>query len=150
MPLDWSGQSAPKGRPFLYDVLVIGGGPVGSQVAYRLSTAGRKVAVVEQTDLYCPVCCTGIVSEECVREYEIDETVIRRYVNGAFLYSPSGRVIRLYRNEPQAAVLDRPAFNALMAARARSCGADYFKGARVTDVAIADEHVTIRCGDGQP
>jgi len=63
----------------LYDVAVIGGGPVGSQVAYKLAEMGYRVVVMEQKKrLGEPVCCTGIISQECVSSFAIDESVIFR------------------------------------------------------------------------
>ena len=37
----------------MYDVAVIGGGPAGSQAAYRLAGMGYGVVVVEQRDRLC-------------------------------------------------------------------------------------------------
>ena len=65
------------GRLKLYDVVVIGGGPVGSYVAYKLAGMGYGVVVVEQKErLGERVCCTGIISQECVSSFAIDDNVI--------------------------------------------------------------------------
>ena len=47
----------------MYDVAVIGAGPIGSHVAYRLAGMGNRVIVLEgKANLAGPVCCTGIIS----------------------------------------------------------------------------------------
>ncbi len=87
----------------LYDVAIIGGGPVGSQVAYRLAAIGYHVVVLEQKEeLGEPVCCTGIISQECVNAFGINEDVIFRRVNGAKLFSPSDKLLSLWRQQTQA------------------------------------------------
>ena len=82
----------------MYDVVVIGGGPTGSQVAYKLAGMGYGVAVVERKEgLEEPVCCTGIISKECITSFAIDEKIIFRWVNSARIFSPSGKSLRLWR-----------------------------------------------------
>ena len=87
----------------MYDVLVIGGGPVGSYVAYKLAEMGYGVVVVEQKKrLGEQVCCTGIIGQECVSSFAVDDNVILRRVNSAKLFSPSGKWLRLRREQTQA------------------------------------------------
>ena len=61
----------------MYDVIVIGGGPVGSYVAYKLAGMGHKVMVLERKRrIGESVCCTGIVGQECVDSFAIEDNVI--------------------------------------------------------------------------
>jgi flavin-dependent dehydrogenase len=81
-----------------YDVIVVGGGPSGSQVAYKLAGMGYIVGVVEKkASLNGDVCCTGLVSRECVAKYSIPESVIYRWADGAKLFPPSGKLILIQR-----------------------------------------------------
>lgn len=128
-----------------YDVLIIGGGPVGCQVAVGLAGRGHRVAVLERKlDPGTDVCCTGIVSEECVREYSIDESLIWRHVRGARLIAPSGGELAFQRDRPQAAVLDRGAFNAAWVGRARRAGANVLLGTRVTGIVVDADSASVR------
>lgn len=128
----------------MYDVIVVGGGPVGSHAASQLSASGFRVAVIEKKSNYLgPVCCTGIISEECFQKYKIDPGTAYRHVNSASIFSPSGIRIHLERPLPQAVVVDRPAFNQSLALRAQKQGAVYFPGTRVIQLRVLPEIVTV-------
>jgi len=134
-------------------VVVIGGGPVGSYVAYKLAEMGYGVAVVERKGrLGEPVCCTGIISQECVSSFAIDDSVILRWVNSARLFSPSGRsLIWLGQGKAEACVVDRAAFDAAMVNRAQGKGVEYVLNSLVRGIDVGDNRVIIeatRQGEG--
>ncbi|MEE8204728.1 MAG: FAD-dependent oxidoreductase, partial [Dehalococcoidales bacterium] len=92
------------------DVIVIGGGPAGSHAAAKLATLGYEVVVLEQKEvLGGPVCCAGIISRQCVADFAVDESLILGWLNSARIFSPSGELIRLWRRQNQACVIDRAA-----------------------------------------
>ena len=123
---------------------VIGGGPTGSQVAYRLTGMGYKVVVVEQKErLSEPVCCTGIISHECVSSFAINESVVYRRVNSARVFSPSGKLLNLWRQEPQACIVDRAALNVALANRAQGKGAEYVLSSPVRNIEVETDRVSI-------
>ena len=128
----------------LYDVAVIGGGPVGSHVAYRLAEMGYGVVVLErQARPGERVCCTGIISQECVSSFAVDGEVILRRANSARLFPPSGRSLRLWREETQACIVDRAAFDRAMAGKAQGKGADYQLNTRVEDINFKGDRVGV-------
>jgi geranylgeranyl reductase family protein len=128
----------------LYDVIVVGGGPTGSYAACRLAEKGCRVVVLEQKrKVGEPVCCTGIIGEECVNLFAIEDNVILRQVNAARLFSPSGNMLGLWREETQACILDRAAFDVAMAGRAQKAGVDYILNSPVKDIAIERDKVSV-------
>ena len=129
----------------MYDVVVIGGGLVGSYMAGKLAGMGYEVVVLEQHK-QCreEVCCTGIVSQECIKTFAIDNSLVLRQLNSARLFSPSGKLIRLWSEEPQASVLDRAAFDRAMASRAQAQGADYRLDSLATSLEVRDSGVIVR------
>lgn len=134
----------------LYDVAVIGGGPVGSHVAFKMAGLGYRVIVLERKEKVTgPVCCTGIISRECVETFSIPDSAIYRWANGAFVYSPSSEPIHVGRGTPQVAILDRPAFNGLWAARAQSAGVEYQFASEVRGIKAGKRAVAIDTVHGE-
>ncbi len=128
----------------MYDVAVIGGGPVGSRVACQLAGAEHKVVVLEQKESPGEkICCTGIVSQECTRAFDIEDNLILRQVKSATLFSPSGKVLRLERPATQACILDRLAFDIALARRAQDKGAEYVFRSPVKNLAVSRDRVRI-------
>jgi len=128
----------------LFDVIVVGAGPVGSYVACKLAGMGYETVVLEQKErLGERVCCTGIISQECVSSFTVDENVILRRVNSAKLFSPSGRLVRLWREETQACIIDRVAFDMAMANRAQAKRAQYILSSPVQNIEVGDDRVRV-------
>ncbi|MDI6815171.1 MAG: NAD(P)/FAD-dependent oxidoreductase, partial [Dehalococcoidales bacterium] len=128
----------------LYDAVVIGGGPVGSYVAYKLAGVGYGVVVLEQKKrLGEKVCCTGIIGRECVSSFAIDDSVILRQANSARLFPPSGRWLRLWREETQACIIDRAAFDMAVGSRAQDAGAEYVLDSLVNNIEVRDDRVRV-------
>ncbi len=133
------------GQHSLIDVIVVGGGPVGSQVACRLAEMGHNVSVLERKGKPgTGVCCTGVVSLECVRNFAISQDIILREINGARIFSPSGRVLEVTQKDPLACVLDRAAFDIFLAERARRAGVTYLFGSEVISIETGTESATVR------
>jgi len=136
----------------LYDVIVIGGGPVGSYVAYKLAGMGYDVVVLEQKEkLGGRVCCAGIISQECVNSFAIDDSVVLRRVNSAKLFSPSKRLLRLWRQETQVCIVDRSAFDMAIASWAQGKGAQYVLNSLGRGIEVRGEGVrvgAVRQGEG--
>ncbi len=128
----------------MHDVIVIGGGPTGSYAAYKLAGMGYDVVVLEAKEQPGgPVCCAGIISQQCVSSFAIDDSVVFRRVNSARLFSPSGRLLRLRRQETQACIVDRPAFDLAIVSRAQRQGAQYVLNSPVSDIEVRDDGVRV-------
>jgi len=129
----------------LHDVIVIGGGPVGSYIARKLAEVGYDVLVLEKRERVGePVCCTGIISQHCFDTFNIDSNLILRKANSARIFSPTGKLIRLWRQENQACVIDRAAFNVSMAERAGAAGAGYLFNNTAEDVELETDRIVVK------
>ena len=133
-----------------YDVLVVGGGPTGSRLASQLARSGVSVAVFEkQPFLDAPVCCTGLVSEECLSRFGIDSSLVLGSFQSARVYSPAGKMLRLARPAPQAYALDRRGLNQRLAQQAQQAGAVYYFGQRVTALEVHPDRIVAATSNKQ-
>jgi digeranylgeranylglycerophospholipid reductase len=120
-----------------YDIIVVGAGPAGSRVAQRLSRLGYSVVVVDKNlGPGDDVCCTGILSQECLGAFGLDNGLVLRQASSAKFLSPSGEYLRLSRQSPVAAVVDRARLNMHLAKMAEASGARYLFGARASDILV--------------
>lgn len=134
-----------KREAYLHDVIIIGGGPCGSHIARSLSCQGYRVAVVEKNQRAGDsVCCTGILSQECLSAFSFDNGLVLRQFSSAQLFSPSGKCLRLYREAPVAAVVDRPRLDAKLAKQAEAAGAEYLLGTTATEILPDPDAVKVR------
>jgi geranylgeranyl reductase family protein len=128
----------------LYDTIIIGAGPVGSYLAVRLAQLGYKVLVLDKKMAAGQnICCTGIVSKECLNLLPIDRDLVMRRVNIARFLAPSGKPLKLWRNEEVAYVLDRPALEQALADRAQACGVCYLFGTQVADIQVGTKRLQV-------
>ncbi len=125
-----------------YDVLIIGAGPAGSRAAHQLALQGYKAAVFEKSGtIGNKLCCTGIIGRECVDLFDIGNDCILQEANSAKLFAPSGEHIRISKEEPQAYIVDRTAFDRSLATKAKNAGAAYLLSSNVRSISISQNGV---------
>lgn len=129
----------------LHDIIIVGAGPAGSSVAQRLSQLGYSVVVVEKNlPSGDDICCTGILSQECLSAFSLDNGLVLRQASSASFLSPSGERLRLCRQSPVAAIVDRARLNGHLAKMAQVSGARYLFGARASDITLKPDGVEVR------
>ena len=130
----------------MYDVIVVGGGPVGSRVAIDLAVGGLSVLVLEKRPNFEKhVCCTGLISATCVNDFHIPSLLTREEFNGVEVVSPSGLSLSTYREMPQAYNVKRKDFDAWYANEAILVGAEYLNNYHVTDIVKKTDYVEVSC-----
>ena len=119
----------------LYEIAIVGAGPIGSYLANRLVTLGHKVIVIEKKQAAGQgVCCTGIISKECYDLLSVADNIVIRKANSAKFFTPAGRCIRMWRNDEIAYITNRALLDQLLSNRAQAGGADYNFSTRVENI----------------
>ncbi len=134
-PFRRPGSTAP-GAHAEYDVIVVGGGPAGTETARRLAASGRRVLVVEEhLVLGEPVQCAGLIATNVFPLIGLDPhgPFHQQDIDGGHIVSPSGRRVLLKAPEVHAHAVSRAAFDQALAARAEGAGVEVVRGALYVD-----------------
>ena len=115
-----------------YDCCVVGSGPVGAVAARSAALQGAHVLLVEkgETPSYADR-CTGIVSPRCLREADLDQSVVLREIRGGIIHAPNGRSVRIEAADTRAVVIDRRLFNIRLLEMAQEAGVEFTPQSRV-------------------
>jgi digeranylgeranylglycerophospholipid reductase len=128
-----------------YDVVVVGGGPVGCAVARDIAAAGFKVLVAEvHPKIGLPVRCAGLISSRTLELSRASSHVIRHKLTGARLYAPGGEVLGLHGKRVYALAIDRAAFDRDLATQAAAAGAEIACGMRAVDLEFVPGGVLVQ------
>ncbi|WP_321420560.1 NAD(P)/FAD-dependent oxidoreductase [uncultured Methanomethylovorans sp.] len=110
-----------------YDVIVVGGGPVGSTAARYAAQEGVKVLLVEEhAFIGSPVGCTGLLSTRTVKECDLkpSEDFVLNSVKGAYVHPPSERSLPIDGGKTKAYVVSRKMFDRTLFRMATDTGVD--------------------------
>ena len=129
-----------------YDVIVVGGGPIGSTAARyaKLNGIERVLVIEENASIGTPVQCAGLLSVAALKETDIDpnSSFVYNAVKGAKVYPPSGKQLKIVGKETKAYVVSRKMFDRKIAEMAADAGAEYLMKAQAVglkDVVFADD-----------
>ena len=109
----------------LYDVVVVGGGPIGCMTAYFTAKSGFKTLVVEEhREIGKPVHCSGKVCVKAFEEFNLSKTSIVNKVRGAYFYSPDNKFFSVSKPTVESYIVDREIFDKDIAKKAEKAGAE--------------------------
>lgn len=111
-----------------YDVSVIGGGPIGGNIAKQIADRNYKVAVFEKNKkIGEPLKCAGLVTPRVFDYVDFKkETVLQNRIKGANIHSPSGQVLKIGGDKVHALVIDRASFDNKIVENAKKKGVDVY------------------------
>ena len=118
-----------------HDVIVIGGGPVGSYAALNLGEQGIRATVFEEhPQIGLPSHCAGHISIRSLKKmglYPLPRGVEENTFCAANFYSPFGTKFTLRLSRPVTVALNRARFDRYLAVQAEKVGANFVLGSRV-------------------
>ncbi len=117
------------------DVLVVGGGPIGSAVARDIAKKDYKVMVLEEdNEIGKPVQCAGIVSPKLISLANVSDEIVLNELKSAYIHTISGKKLFIGDDEVRAVVIDREKFDKQLAKQAISSGVEYIIGAEAIGI----------------
>ncbi len=118
-----------------YDVVVAGGGPVGSAAARECAKYGLSVLCIEeQGTIGYPVQCAGLLSIAAFTECGVSNRSIQNTVVGARVVSGAGHELLIDAKTPKAHVVDRGMLDREIAESAADAGAEFMTKTAVCGV----------------
>jgi len=122
------------------DVIVVGGGPVGSFTAWKLAKLGAAVTVFEEHPAIGePSHCAGHLSIRSLRSlglYPLPGKTVENTYSEANFYAPSGFKFPVTLAKPVTCSVNRAAFDKHLADKAQAAGARYHMNSRVQSLII--------------
>lgn len=133
----------------MYNTIIIGAGPVGSYLAGKLARLGHRVLVLDKKSAAgMDVCCTGIISKDCLNLLPPDINLAKRPIRSASFVAPSGKSIKLSRTDEVAYIVDRVALEQVLAARAEAANVGYRFGINVIGIEPAAGRMRVTADNG--
>ncbi len=110
----------------MYDVVVVGAGPIGSIAAkYAAKSGARTLILEEHPSIGTPVQCTGLLSTRALKTSEAGKgNFVIKKIKGALIYSPNGEELTIGGGTVKAYVVDRKLFDRHLAHQALDAGAE--------------------------
>ncbi|GAI30340.1 unnamed protein product, partial [marine sediment metagenome] len=132
----------------MYDILVIGAGPIGSYTAYQLADLGFEVILMEEDDeVGKNVICTGVISTEAFQRFNLPKRSIISEIETITFFSPSSVTIDYTSSSTLALVVDRGLFDRGILEQARNKGVDVRLGEKICQVNSHQDFVEVESGN---
>ncbi|NYT14806.1 MAG: NAD(P)/FAD-dependent oxidoreductase [Methanomassiliicoccales archaeon] len=111
------------------DLIVVGGGPIGSRVAEGTAKECDTVILEEHSFPGKPVQCAGLVTPRVVGAADAERAVLNE-LRGALIHFPGGEDLEIMAEETKAVVIDRAEFDVICHERALKNGAEFLSNHR--------------------
>jgi geranylgeranyl reductase family protein len=132
----------------VFDALIVGAGPAGSFAAELLAKGGKRVALFDGRPPGEPKACGGGVTAKALKAWPHLLGAVGRTVDELEMYSPSGKRLHMYLEEPFA-IYSRIAFDSYLRDRAAAAGAQVISEKVSTQgTARTDAGWRLRCASG--
>ncbi|MEM2944323.1 MAG: NAD(P)/FAD-dependent oxidoreductase [Methanomassiliicoccales archaeon] len=112
-----------------FDIVIVGGGPVGCHLASHTAKSLRTVIIEEHREIGDPIQCAGLVTPRVIEMTGTQESVLNE-LSGAYFHFPGGQVIELWAKGIKALVVDRKNFDKICCDRATSVGSTLMLGTK--------------------
>jgi geranylgeranyl reductase family protein len=128
-----------------YDVIVVGGGPIGSYIAQMIAAKGISVAIIEEhKTIGEPLHCAGLVTERIFKITNCPHTsIVQHKISGAHIHAPDGTTLAIGTDKIHALVINRQRFDETLAQKARAAGASLLLEHKVTTAKQQEHHVLL-------
>ncbi len=136
----------------MYDVIVVGAGPSGSNAARVLAERGFRVLLLDSAKFPRLKVCGGGIGWRVFRDYRRLVDVPEEYMvkaNISLFVSPSGYTVEVDASSPEGYLIPRTVFDHSLVRAAVDAGAELREGVTVTGVVEEDSRVRVFTKSGE-
>lgn len=132
-----------------YDVIIVGGGPIGGTVGNIIAKKNFKVAIFEKNkEIGKPLRCAGLVSEKTFKHTPISKSnLVQNKIKGANIHSPSDNVLTIGGDKIHALAIDRVDFDKKIINQSEKNGAKVFLEHKIASTQRQKKHVEVTSED---
>ena len=129
----------------MYQVVIIGAGPVGGRLATELALRGISTLMVEEhAEIGRPFQCAGLVNPPAMERVNLQDTILQN-VDGALIHSPSGIMVPVGKDgRTRTHVVCRKRFDQGVVAQAMSAGAHLWLLSKPIEANVSNECVEMK------
>ncbi|MCH2647654.1 MAG: geranylgeranyl reductase family protein, partial [Candidatus Poseidoniaceae archaeon] len=129
----------------MYQVVIIGAGPVGGRLATELASRGVSTLMIEEhAEIGRPFQCAGLVNPPAMQMVGLEETILQN-VDGALIHSPSGIMVPVGKDgRVRTHVVCRKKFDQGVVAQAMNSGAHLWLLSRPLDAKVDKNGVSLK------
>ena len=117
-----------------FQVVVAGGGPVGSFIATNLALHGVKTLILDRKVNDVPPICTGIIGVEMNRLIPVDGEAVHSEITAVKLHVASQRLLEYSNHGTIAYVIDRTKFDGDLLSKAMEAGVTRLRPSKLKGV----------------
>ncbi|MSQ32053.1 MAG: NAD(P)/FAD-dependent oxidoreductase [Dehalococcoidia bacterium] len=132
-----------------YDVAIVGAGPAGAFLAYKLASRGHSVALIEKSRLPRNKPCGGGITPKGIQllDFPVDD-LIKETVRSVHILRGKQDVVMNTDKSP-VYMVERSEFDQRLAQKAVASGAKLFQDESVTNVEMTDSKAIITTNNGK-
>ena len=128
----------------LWDVVIVGAGPIGGRCATLLAERGHSVLLLEEhNEIGRPFQCAGLVNPKAMQSVSLEDTILQE-IDGALIHGPGGTLVPVgEKNKPRTYVVCRKRFDQGVVQQSLEAGAELWLNSMPVDASVDDDGVKL-------